>query len=197
MINLWVKIRSLVFSTVCNIQFDILTHPGILMEWISLLCEVNCLLSVLHRKHTWVRHFCILHILLFQCMPWQILSCMLCVWQPVLNERQAPRFLPWLVHTGSNCQLYLWDMNLIRGLKMTLTSSLPLWPSSAACVRQIARGGHGHPTAKPGVSLHTHCECGRPRSGHVQFNSSFCPCVQIFVPRSMTSCAFYIFPVVS
>ena len=77
--------------------------------------------------------------------------------------------------------------------KMTLTASLPLWLSSAACVHQVAWGGHGHPTAKPCVSLHTYCECGQPWSARIQFNNSFFPCTRIFVPQSMTSLAFYIF----
>ena len=76
--------------------------------------------------------------------------------------------------------------------KITLAASLPLWPLSAACAHQTAWGGHGHPTAKPGVSLRTYCECGQPWSVCTQFNNSFFPCTQIFVPWAMTSLAFYI-----
>lgn len=76
---------------------------------------------------------------------------------------------------------------------VALTSSLPLWPSSAACGCQIAGGGHSRPAAKPGVSLHTHCEPGQPWSVRLQFDNGFFPCTWIFVPGSMTSLAFYIF----
>lgn len=43
---------------------------------------------------------CILCVLLFQCMPSQILSHVVCVWQPVFSERKVPRFMT----TGTHWQ---------------------------------------------------------------------------------------------
>lgn len=184
MIPMWVKIESLVFNTVCNIQFEFGGAPEHLTEWIwLLLCEVNYILSILHQKCMWVRQFCILCILLFQCMPSQILSHVLHIWQPVFNERQMPRFFVmartrWqqLSTVSLRHESHMWS-------KVALTSSLPLWLSSAASGRQIAGGGHSRPTAKPGVSLHTHCECGQPWSVRIQFDNGFFPCTWIFCSR--------------
>lgn len=84
-------------------------------------------------------------------------QCTCCAYdQPVFNEGQMPRFFVTARTDWQQVSTVSLRHESCVWPKMTLTSSFPLWPSSTARPCQIAWGGHGHPTAKPGVSLHTY-----------------------------------------
>lgn len=77
-IRVWVKVKSLLINAIRNNQVEFWSASEHLTKLMGLFFEVNCILSTLHHEQMRVRQFCVLSLLLFQCMPWKffLVCCM-------------------------------------------------------------------------------------------------------------------------
>lgn len=106
-----------------------------------------------------------------------------------MRGRCLAGFLWWLIRTVSNCQMQLWDMNLLCGLRWLWLLPFLLGPEVRHVCTRLHEGSMAIPLQNPACPS-TH---GQPWSMPVEFNNSFFLCSQAFVPWSMTGLAFYIF----